>query len=39
MTLRLPVTFCAASDRTDTRPFAMGVVVGDTHERAGIESM
>jgi len=39
MTLRLPVTFCAATDRTDTRPFAMGVVVGGTHDSAGIESM
>ena len=38
MTLRLPVTF-AATDRTDPRPSAMVVVVGDTHERAGIESM
>ena len=39
MTLRLPVTFFVATDRTDPRPFAMGVVVGDTHDSAGIESM
>jgi hypothetical protein len=38
MTLRLPVTF-AATDRTDSRPFAMVAVVGDTNVRAGIEPM
>jgi len=39
MTLRLPVTFCAATDRTDTRPFAMAVVFGDTYDSAGIGAM
>ena len=38
MTLLVPVT-TAAADRTDTRPFAMVVVVGDTVDRAGIEPM
>ena len=38
MTLRLPVTICAA-DRTDTRPFAMAVVFGDTYDSAGIGAM
>ena len=38
MTLRLPVTSYVATDRTDPRPFAMGVV-GDTHDSAGIDSM
>jgi hypothetical protein len=38
MTLRHSVTFFVA-DRTDTRPSAMVVVVGDTDVRAGIEPM
>jgi hypothetical protein len=38
MTLRNPVTLFAA-DRTDPRPSAMVVVVGDTKHRAGIEAM
>ena len=38
MTLLVPVTSFAA-DRTDTRPSAMAVVVGDVVHRAGIEPM
>jgi hypothetical protein len=38
MTLRTPVTLFAA-DRTDPRPSAMVVVVGDPSDSAGIEPM
>ena len=38
MTLHVPVTTFAA-DRTDARPSAMDVAVGDAVDRAGIEPM